>query len=269
MPKKTNKVEPLWQWPGKKKSLELEEWWFEDCPRDELPHCLDYEYGRHIHEVVWDYYQDKKQKFKYGGSDIRENGIWFGYINLYDSHEEEIPLDPFGIAAPSGFPEKPFLKVDRSKLDKKKYYIPTSVRIFPFNLGEKLQADYAVRFNWAYSNKRILAGVKNWLEKCDRPKPTKTQGLAPERTLRANLKALGAYRLIKFLGTVTKAMSYVKNNSKKSSIRKPEQVVRRKKQSRGADKGHQFPIRFLASRHRVATQKVLQNHSILGSLQQG
>lgn len=134
MPKRTNKVNPLWQWPGKKKSLELEEWWFEDCPKDELQHCWAYELGRHIHEVVWDYYQDKKQKFKYGGSDIRENGIWFGHINLYDSNEEEIPLDQFGIAAPSGFPEKPFLKVDRSKLDKKKYYIPTSVRIFPLTL---------------------------------------------------------------------------------------------------------------------------------------
>ena len=206
-----NKVEPLWQWPGKKKSLKLEEWWFEGCPRDELQHCLAYEYGRHIHKVVWDYHQDKKQKFKYGGSDIRENGIWNKYINLYDGHEQEIPLDVYVIDAPSGFPEKPFLKVDRSRLDKEKFQLSTPVRIFPYDSTKRLKANFAVQINWAYSNKRIIAGVKKWLEKRDRPKPTKVQGLAPDRTLRAELKVLGAYRLIKFCGSVEAAMKLVKN----------------------------------------------------------
>jgi len=211
MPKKTNKVEPLWQWPGTKKSLELEEWWFEDCPDDELEYCLAYEYGRHIHKVVWDYQQDKKLKFKYGGSDIRENGIWFTYINLYQGGEE--PVDQFDVAAPSGFPEKLFLKVDRSKLDKEKFQLSTPVRIFPYDSTKRLKANFAVQINWSYSNKRILTGVRKWLEKCDRPKPTKVQGLAPERTARSKLKKLGVYRLIKFFGNVDKAMGYVKNES--------------------------------------------------------
>ena len=72
-----------------------------------------------------------------------------------------------------------------------------------------------MQINWSYSNKRILTGVRKWLEKCDRPKPTKVQGLAPERTLRANLKALGAYRLIKYFGSVNEAISYVKNTKKR------------------------------------------------------
>ena len=212
MPKKTNKVEPLWQWPGTKKSLELEEWWFEGCPKKELQLCLAYEYGRHIHKIVWDYQQDKKLKFKYGGRDIRENGIWFTYINLYQGGEE--PVDQFDVAAPSGFPEKPFLKLDRSKLDKEKFQLSTPVRIFPYDSTKRLKANFAVQINWSYSNKRILTGVRKWLEKCDRPKPTKVQGLAPERTLRANLKELGAYRLIKFCGSVEGAISYVKNTKK-------------------------------------------------------
>jgi hypothetical protein len=212
MPKKTNKVEPLWQWPGTKKSLELEEWWFEDCPDDELEHCLAYEYGRHIHKVVWDYQQDKKLKFKYGGNDIRENGIWYSYINLYECSDE--PVDQFGIAAPSGFPEKPFQTVDRSKLDKEKFQLSLPVRISPYDSTKRLKGNFAVQINWAYSNKLILAGVKKWLEKCDRPKPKKVQGLAPGRTLRAHLKELGAYRLIKHYESVEGAIKYVKSTKK-------------------------------------------------------
>ena len=211
MPKKTNKVEPLWQWPGTKKSLELEEWWFEDCPDDELKQCLAYEYGRHIHQVVWDYQQDKRLKFKYGGNDIRENGIWYSYINLYDCSDE--PVDQFGIAAPSGFPEKPFQTVDRSKLDKEKFQLSLPVRIFPYDSTKRLKSDFALRINWAYSNKQILAGVKKWLEKCDRPKPKKVQGQSSKRTARSKLKKLGVYRLIKFFGNVDTAMEYVENKS--------------------------------------------------------
>jgi hypothetical protein len=223
MPKKTNKVEPLWQWPGTKKSLELEEWWFEDCPDDELEHCLAYEYGRHIHKVVWDYQEDKRLKFKYGGNDIRENGIWYSYINLYECSDEPVcsdepkssdePVDQFGIAAPSGFPEKPFQTVDRSKLDKEKFQRSLPVRISPYDSTKRLKGNFAVQINWAYSNKLILAGVKKWLEKCDRPKPKKVQGLGPGRTARSKLKKLGVYRLIKFFENVDTAMEYVENES--------------------------------------------------------
>ena len=238
MPKKTNKVEPLWQWPGTKKSLELEEWWFEDCPDDELEHCLAYEYGRHIHKVVWDYQQDKKLKFKYGGNDIRENGIWYSYINLYESSDEpkssDEPVDQFGIAAPSGFPEKPFQTVVESKLDKEKFQLSTPVRIFPYDSTKRLKGNFAVQINWSYSNKQILGGMKKWLEKCGRPKPKKVQGLAPGRTLRANLKELGAYRLIKFCGSLEGAISYVKNAKKSPPYAHPNKwhVAKRKVQEK-------------------------------------
>ena len=86
--KKTNKVNPLWQWPGKKKSLELEEWWFEDCPRDELHHCYTYELGRHIHEVVWRHLEDKRNKFKLEGKDIRVNGVWSYCLRLYSNSNQ-------------------------------------------------------------------------------------------------------------------------------------------------------------------------------------
>lgn len=76
MSKKTNKVEPLWQWPGTKKSLELEEWWFEDCPDDELHFCWAYEYGRHIDAILMEHSKDEENDFRYGDEDILENGIW-------------------------------------------------------------------------------------------------------------------------------------------------------------------------------------------------
>ena len=109
------------------------------------------------------------------------------------------------------------MALDRSKLDKETLKVLSCpVRITPYDQANRAKDIFAAQFNWAYSNKQILGGVKNWLEKCDRPKPTKVQGLAPVRTLRANLKALGVYRLIKFCGSVKEAKFYVKENSKKT-----------------------------------------------------
>ena len=214
MPKRTNKVNPLWQWPGKKKSLELEEWWFEDCPKDELQHCWAYELGRHIHEVVWRYLEDKRNKFKLEGKDIRVNGVWSHCLRLYSNSNQEIPLTQLDIAAPSGFPKKPYLALDRSKLDKETLKVLSCpVRITPFDQANRTKDIFAAQFNWAYSNNRILTGVKNWLEKCDRPKPKKVQGQSPKRTARSKLKKLGVYRLIKFFENVDTAMEYVENES--------------------------------------------------------
>ena len=42
-------------------------------------------------------------------------------INLYDGGEE--PVDQIGVLAPSGFPNKPYLKTNRSKIDKDKLLI--------------------------------------------------------------------------------------------------------------------------------------------------
>ena len=207
MSKKTNKVEPLWQWPGTKKSLELEEWWFEDCPDDELRQCWAYEIARHVHKMVWDYQEDKKNKFKYGGRDIRENGVWMNTIDLYDGGEE--PVDQIGVLAPSGFPNKPYLKTNRSKIDKDKFQIDKPVYINPVNAESRIKHNFSVRFNWKYSNKRILAEMKNWLEQLDRPKPTKVQGQSPARSTRSRLNKLGAYRLLHFYGSVKKAQEFL------------------------------------------------------------
>ena len=207
MPMKTNKVEPLWQWPGTKKSLELEEWWFEDCPDDELRQCWAYEIARHVHKMVWDYQEDKKNKFKYGGRDIRENGVWMNTIDLYDGGEE--PVDQIGVLAPSGFPNKPYLKTNRSKIDKDKFPLDKPVYINPVNAESRIKHNFSVRFNWKYSNKRILAEMKNWLEQLDRPKPTKVQGQSPARSTRSRLNKLGAYRLLHFYGSVKKAQEFL------------------------------------------------------------
>tara|TARA_B100001029_G_scaffold166451_1_gene158883 strand:- start:115 stop:924 length:810 start_codon:yes stop_codon:yes gene_type:complete len=207
MSKKTNKVEPLWQWPGTKKSLELEEWWFEDCPDDELRQCWAYEIARHVHKMVWDYQEDKKNKFKYGGRDIRENGVWMNTIDLYDGGEE--PVDQIGVLAPSGFPNKPYLKTNRSKIDKDKFPLDKPVYINPVNAESRIKHNFSVRFNWKYSNKRILAEMKNWLEQLDRPKPTKVQGQSPARSTRSRLNKLGAYRLLHFYGSVKKAQEFL------------------------------------------------------------
>ena len=207
MSKKTNKVEPLWQWPGTKKSLELEEWRFEDCPDDELEQCLAYEIARHVHKMVWDYQEDKKNKFKYGRRDIRENGVWMNTIDLYDGGEE--PVDQIGVLAPSGFPNKPYLKTNRSRIDKDKFPLDKPVYINPVNAESRIKPNFSVRFNWKYSNKRILAEMKNWLDQLDRPKPTKVQGQSPARSTRSRLNKLGAYRLLRFYGSVEKAQDFL------------------------------------------------------------
>ena len=207
MSKKTNKVEPLWQWPGTKKSLELEEWRFEDCPDDELEQCLAYEIARHVHKMVWDYQEDKKNKFKYGGRDIRENGVWMNTIDLYDGGEE--PVDQIGVLAPSGFPNKPYLKTNRSRIDKDKFPLDKPVYINPVNAESRIKPNFSVRFNWKYSNKQILAEMKKWLEQLDRPKPTKVQGQSPARSTRSRLNKLGAYRLLRFYGSVEKAQDFL------------------------------------------------------------
>jgi hypothetical protein len=201
-------VTPIWQWPGTKESLVLEDWYFENCPRQELEICWAYEIARHVYKMVWDYQEDKKNKFKYGGRDIRENGVWMNTIDLYDGGEE--PVDQIGVLAPSGFPNKPYLKTNRSKIDKDKFPLDKPVYINLVNAESRIKPNFSVRFNWKYSNKQILAEMKKWLEQLDRPKPTKVQGQSPARSTRSWLKKLGAYRLLHFCGSVEKAMEFVK-----------------------------------------------------------
>ena len=200
-------VTHIWQWPGTKESLVLEDWYFENCPSEELEICWAYEIARHVNKMVWDYQEDKKNKFKYGGRDIRENGVWMNTIDLYDGGEE--PVDQIGVLAPSGFPNKPYLKTNRSKIDKDKFPLDKPVYINLVNAESRIKPNFSVRFNWKYSNKQILAEMKKWLEQLDRPKPTKVQGQSPARSTRSRLNKLGAYRLLRFYGSVEKAQDFL------------------------------------------------------------
>jgi len=128
-------------------------------------------------------------------------------IDLYDGGEE--PVDQIGVLAPSGFPNKPYLKTNRSKIDKDKFPLDKPVYINPVNAESRIKHNFSVRFNWKYSNKQILAEMKNWLEKHDRPKPTKVQGQSPARSTRSRLNKLGAYRLLRFYGSVKKAQEFL------------------------------------------------------------
>ena len=158
--------------------------------------------------MVWDYQVDKNNKFRYGGSDIRENGVWTNYIDLYDGGEE--PINQIGVTAPSGFPNKPYLSTNYSKIDKENIRLDQPVYMLPIKSESRIKPTFSVRFNWKYSNKQILAEMKKWLEQLDRPKPTKVQGQSPARSTRSWLKKLGAYRLLHFCGSVEKAMEFVK-----------------------------------------------------------
>ena len=209
MPKKTNKVEPLWQWPGKKKSLEQEEWWFEDCPDDELHFCWAYEYGRHIDAILMEHSKDEENDFRYGDEDILENGIWSCCLNLYENGKRcGQPLEQFGIYAPFGFPQKPYLTTDRTKLDKDRIKI-TNSPILPVKAQLDEENNYNFEIKWQFSNKEIVKGFEDWLKtKIDRPKPIRRQGKSSKKWLRKELKQIGVYRLKKWFGSVSEGKKH-------------------------------------------------------------
>ena len=144
---------------------------------------------------------------------------------------EGIKLDHVTIQAFEGFPEKPFLSVSKKEIAMNVGIILDERPLSPV-IQERpgvwvdkrrclasQEELFHFRINWDYSNDAILAEFKEWLsEPGRRPrKEINKKGKGGDRKLLADLKALGAFRLMRhFDGSISdaKRFSAAKSHSK-------------------------------------------------------
>ena len=195
--------------------LPRDEWDFESCPQGREKHCFFYEYAREVPWILDEFRLAQRcgRKVKFGWDcGFDEFGNWhfwsFGNSELHDDWGIVIQVPP-------GFPDKPYLKTEHRIVE------PTPIGRSepPFNEAEEWRKEgfsemgnwTKVRLNWDYPDKLLLKEFQKWLKR-NRPHAARERrGNAPSRRYRAELKALGAYRLmVKCDMTAEKAQAYTK-----------------------------------------------------------
>ena len=206
---------------GAKIALAQEEWDFSTCPKGCELDCWLYEYARESPSVIREFRQcveyplPNPLKKTEDGRDARfdKDGYWLHRIDIYDcegNFQDQLYLE----LAP-GFPEKPYLKT--------KVKPPTAghaqlADLFPpsirdaDNCGDakpQFAAHYFANIfiKWETPDKKLLKDFAKWL-KNHRPFPARSRrGKSSARTNMSELKALGAYRLLKTM-TAPEAMAH-------------------------------------------------------------
>jgi hypothetical protein len=186
---------------GEAPPLAREEWDFGSCPEGRELYCWGYEYARESAAIIADY-RDCKERPESGCFD--EHGNWSDTISIFDSDGE---LDEqIAIELAPGFPEVPYLKTK---------HVPWKWEGEPLDLeflagapvrdAGKLENYYPqpaphyfahLYIGWEAADKTLLRAFGRWL-KGHRPFPARTKrGKSPAREFMADLRALGAWRLL-------------------------------------------------------------------------
>jgi hypothetical protein len=193
-------------------NLVLEEWDFSDCPNQELTECWLYEYKRespHAHQVILNWRQTCKVKtFDEFLWLVRTTLTTIQYERLY-ALCPEWPAHPFLSIIPPAertrrlkllFPDEAKSRAAQSTPPPP---MPGELPLAVVNfiqelLGlEKELQDVTFRIRWQKSDRENLSYVAAWL-KIERR--CKAKSNVSNRSLRADLKALGAYRILKATG---------------------------------------------------------------------
>lgn len=227
----------VWQ-PSKAPSLQ--DWNFEACPIDRLHYCFAYEYCRHIPTVV-EAFKRAKAKQQAGKpmdklSCFDKNGNWrypFIIPPLIEGGNSQAVV----LHAPPGFPDKPYLQIKhvidgsnplhpfvsnkialwevRKRADSRYVFVdgpsPAMVRIYKSGTAELCSSTlsqnevYHFSIDWSCSRTSIVAAFNGWLKK---NQPKANQRNVDIGRYQADLKALGAYRLLRCRKTITSAIAY-------------------------------------------------------------
>ena len=195
--------------------LSREEWDFSGCPEELEVLCWEYEYGRECPRIIEMFREDalgRRQGFD-------KDGYWFYEHQVFDYKGEY--ADSVILLVPPGFPDVPFLQTARrkrrpaAKVPSKwnTFLSPAKVRDVD---GDPKRAfrpppDYIAKLyvDWDATDRDLLRDFRQWLKE-HRPRKAKSKrGKSAARQRMADLKALGAYRLLKMM-SAEEALAHTK-----------------------------------------------------------
>jgi hypothetical protein len=205
-------------------SIAREDWDFSQCSEDKLEFCYTYEYAREMMLRESPAFLKLFRKAKKKEFDGR--GTW--HYNLQGASDHRNRVFMAVIDAPFGFPEKPYLKVEHHVTRRsyfpfspepglKPWWVAAEVRFqdgkfFKGNLQEDLNLppEKVAMFwiDWSYSPNQILLALKDWVDHHHPRDFDERRGKNIQKQLRDDLRALGAWRLIKALGTAEAAVKH-------------------------------------------------------------
>ena len=232
----------MWK-PSKK--LPREDWYFETCPDNCLYHCFVYEYCRHIQSVIDAFDEAKahrKEKRAVGATSYFNKKRTWRYPFLMPPLKEGDKVQALVLHAPPGFPSKPYLltkhkddglnrlhpfipnqnplRALRKRADSRYIFLdnqsPCMVRIYqdgqtsPLIYADTLTHDQIHHFaiDWSFPKGKIVKAFQKWVENND---PKMSQPNIDSARHLADLRALGAYRLLQAFDTQSKAQDFSEN----------------------------------------------------------
>jgi hypothetical protein len=201
------------------KTIARAEWDFHACPDDRAYLCFTYEYARQIPQIVERFRYDQK----HDPAQFDELGTWHYVVasegdNISGMHIEAVD-------APVGFPETPYLLAK---------HLVSIESYSPFLIGREpvrhvivkkdggYEADdwYSpdallpeqvshLQIDWHSTDHAILKSMAKLLKKMrGGRKPVERRGTNEVARCHADLKALGAWRLIEHFGSAVAAQAY-------------------------------------------------------------
>ncbi len=182
-------------------SLPRGEWDFSGCPPEQLWRCWSYEYGREVDWVRHAYATRTAGTFDACGN-------WHCWRDIGDP---ETAVEFLNLSIIPGFPDVPFLQ----SLKTARFAEPTAVsrsssirHLTALLRRTGFEQAYAFAIKWHESDKTILRDFAAVLKKIRPYDPFKRRGRSERRRHEADLKALGAYRLLLSGMTAAKARAY-------------------------------------------------------------
>lgn len=193
--------------------LPREEWDFLSCPEGLEGACWEYEYGRECPRIVAAFQEDASRRRR--GFD--DDGYWFYDHQMLDANGEL--EDSVILLVPPGFPDVPFLKTERRR-QRAAAKVPTKWNSFlnPAKVRDvdgdpkrtfRPPPDYIAKLyvEWDATDRELLGDFRLWLKQ-HRPRKAKSRrGKSAARQRMADLKALGAYRLLRVM-SAEEALAY-------------------------------------------------------------
>lgn len=158
-----------------------EEWDFKNCPTGWKYHCWQVEFQREEFRLL------REQGEKFPAHFIGKPHLMRSSTKGLHAMTEQDWDNLYGIGAPPDTTKGIWaLGLDEA------------VRLSTALSPSKTRDFVGLKLNWDYPDKLLLKGFSYWLKKFRKRPANETRGNLIERSAGANLKALGAYRLLKF-----------------------------------------------------------------------
>jgi len=190
--------------------LAQEDWDFSGCPPGREYDCWSYEYAREV-PFLGEKCRSVSEAEDYVDEPayVDEHGNWHGVWRFPGSGEDHVVETPLVLLR--GFPGTPYLKTDYhlAKADPELGQQPSVANVRDvfgrWSFGPRVE----LVLNWGASDSQMTEDFAKWLRE-NRPRPAwNNRGVSEARKWLADLRALGAWRLLKHM-TAREAMEYVR-----------------------------------------------------------